>query len=296
MDGEPHDTLAVAVAGGELHVARWGDGPRTVLGIHGITASSLSLVPVVRRLGAEHTLVAPDLRGRGSSAALPGPYGMRAHAEDCAAVIDAVGGGPVVVLGESMGAYVAVVLAARHPDLVERLVLADGGVPIPLPDALAGLDPDAVVELVLGPALSRLRTVFASRREYLDFWRAHPALAADWGPDLEAYLDYDLEPTSGGYRSRVREEAARTDGAEQFVDPALFRDSLASVRCPIALVRAPRNLIDEPTPLIPDDAVVDWQRRLPNLSAEMVEDVNHYTLMFGARGAAVLAARVTEAR
>ena len=177
------DYFDVEVTGGRVRVARFGSGGEVVLGLHGITGSSMQLAPVARRLPAGLSTVAPDLRGRGASNGLPGPYGMRVHADDCAAVVAAVSEGPVVVLGESMGAYVAVVLAARHPERVARLVLADGGIPLPIPP---GTDPDVVLEAVLGPALARLGQVFPTREAYLEFWRAHPAVSTAWGPDVEA--------------------------------------------------------------------------------------------------------------
>ncbi len=283
--------LRVPVAGGELHVTRFGSGERVLLGIHGITASSLGLLPVAHHLGG-YSLVAPDLRGRGRSASLPGPYGMRAHADDCAAVIRAASEHPVVVIGESMGGYVAVVLAARHPQLVERLVLVDGGLPIPLPPGFAAdLHAEALARMVLGPALDRLSAQFASLEEYLDFWRAHPAFAEDWNADVEAYFEYDLEPSGSGFRSRVKEAAVLEDAGDLFVEPQLISDSLAALEVPVALLRAPRNLLNQPAPMIPDTVAEDWQQRLPNLSAELVEDVNHYSLMMGARGAAIIAER-----
>jgi len=280
----------VEVAGGTLRVTRFGSGRRPVLGIHGITASSMSMAVVARQLGDEYTLLAPDLRGRGASAGLPGPYGMRAHADDCAAVITALCAPPVVVLGHSMGAYVAVVLAAAHPQVVERLVLADGGLPLPLPlpEAQQGVDPDDMIDAVLGPAMERLAMVFPTEESYFDFWRAHPAME-EWSVDIEAYLQYDLQPVEGGYRSRVVEAAVRTDGAEQLVTPELVAQSLRSVRCPIHFIGAPRGLLNQPAPLIPDDVVRHWQRELPNLRAEVVDDVNHYTLVIGERGAAEVA-------
>lgn len=278
---------AVEVAGGTLHVTRFGSGRRTVLGIHGITASSMSMAVVARALGSEFTLLAPDLRGRGASARLPGPYGMRAHADDCAAVHAAFSERPVVVLGHSMGAYVAVVLAAAHPEVVERLVLADGGLPLPLPDGLPA-DPDEVIDLVLGPAIERLGMVFPTGASYFDFWRAHPAME-EWSDDIEAYLRYDLEPVEGGYRSRVVEQAVRADGAEQLVAPELITQSLRSVRCPIHFIGAPRGLLNQPSPLIPNEVVRHWQGELPDLRADVVDDVNHYTLVIGQRGAAAVA-------
>lgn len=282
----------VAVDGGAMRVARFGSGDRIVLGLHGITGSCMQLVPVVRHLGAPFTLMAPDLRGRGASNDLPGPYGMIAHADDTAAVLRSVTDGPAVVVGESMGAYVAVVLAARHPDLVSSVVLADGGLPLPVPP---GLDPDVVLDAVLGPALARLRQVFASRQAYLDFWRAHPAVGEDWNDDVEAYLDYDLEATDGGWRSRAREEAVRVDGGQHVVEPTLIEEHLRRVSCPLALIRAPRNLLNQAMPLLPDDAVATWQQVLPQLSDAMVDDTNHYTLMLGVRGAARIAELVERA-
>src|SRR4029453_18516902 len=115
--------LDVPVSGGSLHVSRWGAGPRTVLGVHGLTASSLAFAPVARHLGTDATLVAPDLRGRGRSAGRAGPFGLRTHAADCASVIERLGDEPVAVVGGASGAFAAVVLAATRPDLVSRLVL-----------------------------------------------------------------------------------------------------------------------------------------------------------------------------
>jgi len=289
-------SFEVPVAGGGLHVARWGEGgQRVVLGVHGVTASSMSLLPMARRLGPELTLVAPDLRGRGGSAFLPGPYGLNVHAQDCAAVIEAVAASPVIVLGESMGAYVAVMLAAARPELVQRLVLVDGGLPLPLPEGLGdNPDFDALVAATLGPALARLSIVYPTRQAYLDFWRAHPALKQDWNADIEAYLDYDLAPVEGGFRSRVKAEAVLADSRE-VAQPDVTAAALGGLRCGIALVRAPRDLLDRPAPLIPQQVVDEWQRRLPNLSAQLVDDVNHYTLIFGERGTAAIAALVDPA-
>lgn len=282
--------IDVPVRGGRLRVARWGEAAPTLLGIHGITASSLSLAPVARHLAEPEVLIAPDLRGRGASAGLPGPYGMRSHAEDCAAVVEAVAGGPVTVIGESMGGFVAAVLVARRPDLVERLVLVDGGLPPKIPE---GIDTDRVLEAVLGPALARLSQTFASRAEYLEFWRRHPALASDWNEDVEAYLDYDLEPVDGGFRSRVSEAAVRHDGAEGLIDPSVVEGALAEVRCPVHLLRATRNLLDQLPPLIGDDVVQRWRDVLPVLTDEIVPDTNHYSLMLGGRGARIIAQRAS---
>ena len=50
-----------------LPALTFGDGPNLVVALHGITASAMTWPPVARRLSAQWTLVAPDLRGRGAA-------------------------------------------------------------------------------------------------------------------------------------------------------------------------------------------------------------------------------------
>ena len=280
----------VEVRGGALRVARWGSGPRLVLGVHGVTASSMSLAPLARQLSEECTLLAPDLRGRGASAALAGPFGMATHAADCAAVLDHVGGGPATVVGESMGGFVGAVLSATRPDLVEKLVLVDGGLPLPMP-ALEGVDVDTLIDTVLGPAVARLQQTFASEEAYLDFWRVHPALQEDWSADIEAYLRYDLTGQAPELRSRVSEAAVRADGAENLTSPELIPSSLRAIACPVVMLRATRGLLNQVPPLYPDEVVAPWRAVIADFTDEVVDDTNHYTIAFGERGAKTIAER-----
>ena len=168
--------LDVPVDGGELRVLQWGTGRRVAVAVHGITASAMSWQAVARQMPPGWTLAAPDLRGRGHSARLPGPYGLERHVADVTAVLRHFGGRPVLA-GHSMGAYVALLARDAHPNLSRRLVLVDGGLPLPVPD---GIDPEVALEAAIGPAIARLRQTFASTEAYLDFWRAHPALADHW--------------------------------------------------------------------------------------------------------------------
>ena len=74
-------------AGETLPVQTFGNGAGLVVAVHGITASAMTWPPLGRRLSAEWTLVAPDLRGRGEPAELPGPSGVRRHVEDICALV-----------------------------------------------------------------------------------------------------------------------------------------------------------------------------------------------------------------
>jgi len=265
--------VQVPVAGGGLTVAIWGelaDGP-PVLAVHGITASSMAWASVAAAL--DGPVVAPDLRGRGGSAGLGGPYGMAAHAQDCVAVLDALGVDRARVAGHSMGGFVAAVLAHRHPDRVARLVLVDGGAPLP---PVQG-DPDEL----LGPAAQRLRMRFPNREAYRDFWRAHPAFT-DWSPAIESYVDYDLTEDGDELRSRVAEEAMKADFTDLHTGAA-GREAWAAVPPGTVFLRAERGLFDEPTPLYPDPDA------LAGVRVRTVPDSNHYTILFGANGVTAVA-------
>jgi hypothetical protein len=52
--------------------------------------------------------------------------------------------------------------------------------------------------------------------------------------------------------------------------------------------------LNQPAPLIPDEVVRHWQRDLPSLRADRVDDVNHDTLVSGARSAAEVARAVRD--
>jgi pimeloyl-ACP methyl ester carboxylesterase len=269
-------------------------GAPVVLAIHGITASSRAWVTIARHLGDRVTFIAPDLRGRGVSCDLPGAYGMAAHLEDLEAVLDFSGVVRAVMAGHSMGAYIAPRLAASHPERAEAVVMIDGGLPLPRPE---GVEPDDLLALVLGPALERLRMTFPSREAYADFWRSHPAFAGPgfWNEDVEAYLDYDLGGTEPELRSVVSEEAVRADGRDLVLSADAAKTALGSLACPTVLLRAPRGLLDQPFPLVPDEAAAEAASICPALVDEVVPDTNHYLIAFGDREAKVVADRIAAA-
>jgi pimeloyl-ACP methyl ester carboxylesterase len=292
-----HTKLAVPVAGGFLTVAVAGPGEPgaapMALGLHGITGSHRALAVVARHLAARDiTFLVPDLRGRGASAGLPGPYGLNAHVADLVAVLDHWGAQRAVLAGHSMGAYVAAWAAAAHPQRCAGVVLIDGGVSL---RNSGNADPDAVLDAVLGPALARLRMTFASHQDYRDFWRRHPAFAHHWNADIEDYIDHDLVGPPGALRSRVVEAAVRTDGRD-VLDGAAVWAALTAAPEPLVLLRAPRGLADESNPLLPETLVEQAKRAVPGMHDVLIDDTNHYLIVFGDREAAAVAgeiARVT---
>jgi pimeloyl-ACP methyl ester carboxylesterase len=282
------ESLSVPVHGGELAVLRWaGDGP-VVLAVHGITANALFWARVAELLDGDVTLVAPDLRGRAGSNGLPGPYGMRAHADDLVAVLDHLGVQSPLLVGHSMGGFVATMTAVRNPDRVAGLVLVDGGVGFPAP---AGTDIDAMLDAVIGPAMARLRMTFPDREAYRDFWRAHPAIGPSWDGVVDACIQRDLVGEEPALRSSCALEAVRVDGAEVLADEETLR-AVHELSCPATILWAPRGLLDEPQGLYDERRLAAAALDPARVSTQRVEDVNHYTVLLDERGAEVVAEHV----
>ncbi len=288
MSAQQYRELAVEVDGGALHVGVWepvSADAASVLLIHGVTASHRAwqwLAPLM----PEARLIAPDLRGRGRSNEILGPAGLAAHARDLVAVLDALGVQRATVIGHSMGAFVAVVLAERFPERVDRLVLVDGGLPLDVPP---GLDAQELATLILGPTAARLSMRFPTVAAYLDFWRSHPAFLDAWSAELEEYLAYDLvDDGEGQLRPATNPVAMLDDTLDMNTGPTL-PDALAHLRHPTTLITVPRGLRDEEPGLYAPDHLHAMLERYPGIRHERMPSLNHYTIVMSPRGADIVA-------
>lgn len=113
--------------GRRLHYLDEGAGEPAICFVHGFPFQSEMWRPQVDHLAGRHRCLAPDLWGFGLSdvPAQRQDCTIGGYADQVAAVIEAAGGGPVVVAGLSMGGYVALDLVHRRPELLQGLVLAD---------------------------------------------------------------------------------------------------------------------------------------------------------------------------
>lgn len=101
-----------------------GSGPDAVLLAHNLMAHRGTFSAVAARLAPRCRLAAVDLRGHGESGGAPRPFTADDLADDLVAVLDELGWARAVLVGTSLGATAAMLLAQRHPQRVRGLVLA----------------------------------------------------------------------------------------------------------------------------------------------------------------------------
>ncbi len=110
--------------GVNLYYTDQGNGPETIVFAHGLLWSHKMFEAQVAFLKDKYRVIAYDHRGQGQSEA-KGPYDMETVAEDGAELIKALGLGSVHFAGLSMGGFVGMRLAARHPELIKSLILLE---------------------------------------------------------------------------------------------------------------------------------------------------------------------------
>lgn len=295
MDHTMSKLHSIPVAGGMLAVKEWGPADGTpVVAIHGISSTHMSwntLARLAEEEGKGLRIIAPDLRGRGRSTDLPGPYGMAAHARDIATALDALDIEQALVTGHSMGAFVTLALAHLYPDKVTSGVLVDGGLPIPPPP---GVTSEQLIAAILGPVQTRLAAPIPSLESYMTGWRAHPAFP-ELTDDLVEYITYDLLEKDGELWASGNLEAIEFDGTTLATDETVLAALTARgvtedtaegfvPPAPMEFVRAEKGLLPEGPPLYAPEQAEELGAYF-NIPVRTISDVNHYTIVMGEAGA-----------
>ena len=115
-----------------------GSGPTLVL-LHGAGDQAGTWSRLAPQLARSYTLIVPDLAGHGGSAPQTGPVDVERILGGTEAVIERLAEGRrVTIVGNSLGAWIAMLVGHRHPEWVERIVAINGG-------AIKGSNAQAVV-------------------------------------------------------------------------------------------------------------------------------------------------------
>ena len=230
---------------------------RTVLLVHGFPFERSMWAPQIAALQHGQRVLAPDLRGFGASAfprgAAPDVWTMEQHADDLAALLDALGERePVVLVGFSMGGYVAWPFVRKHRRRLAGLVLCDTRAAADAPEGARGRlalaqrvleeGPEPVVEAML-PKLLAPRTL-AERPEVV-------ARVQGW---------MRAAPREG-IAAALRGMAARADSSTL----------LASIDLPTLVVVGAHDAISPPAEM---HAIA---RAIPGARAQEIADAGHMT-------------------
>jgi lipase len=271
---------------GEVELAIWrsGSGEDPAICLHGITAQHRTFNAAARYLASSRSLVGVDLRGRGDSEKPESGYGLEVHARDVIRVLDHLGLEDAVIVGHSMGGFVALQTAVSFPSRVRALVLLDSGWPRveAAPEEMSEEQKQeaGAIEEGLERAFRRLDMTFESPEDYLNFWFPNQNLRLDdLPPDLADYYLYDLAQVEGGYSPKASRAAAEEDSSSVFSDAPTLEE-LRGVGCPVALVRASEGFFPGADPLVSDDIRDAMAGALDLRSDTVVDGANHYTMLW----------------
>lgn len=248
---------------------------KLVIGIPGLSANLRSFDVIYQALdGERHRKLAFDPRGRGrSSKSAPGAYGWRAHARDVIEMADQLHAETFDVIGWSMGAWIAMVVAQMAPGRVRRVVLIDA----------AGI-PEESAKVPVYAGLERLAAVFPSREAFMSLARNIPHYQP-WSP-WERLFDYELVDVEGGVSFRTQKAAPFED--EQYrlrQDPYQLWSALTM---PVLLLRAAQEIPPNFGYILTKEDYERFLREVPGAIGTEIA-ANHYTIGMNADAARAIA-------
>lgn len=256
--------------GVEIQVGAWpGSGP-VVLGVPGLTANLQCYQLLAQALSGQNRVLAMDLRGRGLSDKPATGYCLEKHCADIAAVIKGLGLERINLLGHSLGAYIGLAFAAWYPQMLERLVLLDGGGELPAAQWTK-------VNQSLQPLVDRLGQVLPSKEAYLALVRQAPYFNP-WNQALATYFDYELEGVPGGVCARLRPDTVSEERRNmRSLQPSLFYPQVA---CPVLILRAGKGMLQDDDVLLPRQALERMRGAMARAQVVELPEADHFTMMF----------------
>ena len=223
--------------------------------LHGGGCSSADWAEIALGLARRFRVLAPDQRGHGHSQWAPTrSYPIDDLVADAAELLRQVAGGPAAVVGHSMGAVVALVLAARHPELITSVVLVDGG---PLAEGISFPPSPAIPE------------AFESRDAAIE-WVASRRPASHRRAIEREFQTRFVETAKGGVRWRmdpVASTPARAREDHVFLDQWPY---VATLKVPTRLIRGGDSL------LVPAEVPRRMAAMNPNVSWTEIPGAGHF--------------------
>lgn len=257
-----------------FHYVQWGEQGPPIIFVHGLSANAFCFQAFADDLACDHRVFAYDLRGRGGSDKPENRYSIPIHAADLAELIDELGLDRPVVVGHSLGGFVALYFAAHYPEKLSKLVLIDAG----------ASPPWKTIEeqpAWLSTSINRLGTVVPSFEEYVQRLKAAPFLGPYWNRYIDLYFEHDVRRRndgsviSKGYREGILEDNNRQ------LSENLPKGQWKNVTVPTLLIRAGQGLFSDNDQLLSEEYAAAIQQEIKNCRYVNFPALNHYTIIFG---------------
>lgn len=216
---------------GDVHLLDWGGEGQALHFAHANGFNARTYTPLLGALADKARLFASDLRGHGSTRLPADPAAHKSwsvYPQDLIRVLEAIGAGPYVLAGHSMGGTTSLLVAGARPDLVKALVLFE---PVAMAGPMPpGYDPENS-PYVQGAV--RRRPVFADADAARRAYTGRGAFATWPAEMLDAYLAGGLTPDAEG----MRLACAPAWEAQNFrLGPPPLADILPRVTSPITIL------------------------------------------------------------
>jgi pimeloyl-ACP methyl ester carboxylesterase len=256
----------VVVRSGRIHGQRFGSpSGRLVFGVHGLTLNMKAFDFVGERVAGDTIqLVAVDLRGRGlSEVTPPGSYGWENHAIDVVDLADHFGFDHFSIIGQSMGASVAMKAAELERERLQAVVLID---------VIGRVDPG--VGLAVASGIGQPDEVYESLDAYLEATRSS-GLIDSWDDYWTRCYRYNLMDMGSGMKPRGDAVAIAEDRAYGLTQDPYAR--WAYLTMPTLVLRAGRELVPGSGYAIPSDDLRAFKREVPHAVVNEIAG-NHLTI------------------
>lgn len=237
----------------------------TIIAIHGLTGNHKSLHYYRELLAGEYRFISYDLRGRGNSSETDPDTSIESHIQDLIALIGSLQIENPILLGYSMGAFIAATVASRLKQ-TRALILLDG----------AAKTTDHQRDIVK-PSLNRLSKRHETPESYVNETKAiYTRIGVEWSDVVQANVEYEIKPFEGGWKHKSDSEQILKDFESFYTfDP---EEVCSKVSCKTLLVIAKGEIGPYPPLFLEKD--YDLTKKSIKQLQTITDDCNHYTLVF----------------
>lgn len=245
-----------------------GGNKGTIIGIHGLSGNAYSLEFYRQAFSKDYRFITMDLYGRGDSKANGSSNDLFKHAEDILEFIRQFELNDVILLGYSMGGYIASIVASQT-NRVKSVVLLDGF-------ATMSDHQRPIIE----PSLGRLSQPYTSKEQYIEETTASYAkLGIPNSLKLRKLLHYEIEEHDDYWENKASQTIVANDW-EAFWDVDILEVG-SQISQPVLLVIALGEIGLNP-PLFLPEHYDETRKAIDNLKV-VTSECNHYTMGFERR-------------